>query len=208
LARAVPVLLVAGVSLALGRGDQMAGLGMLGMGLVALGCLILPMPSFRSFQLKQYLTPCCLLALLAAVGTTGYTVIDDLALHQLRSPAGWGLSSVMTAYLYLPLQTGMTSLVLAVYCLLSPGERGRLGELRKGNWRSAALTGIIMMSNYGLVLTAMAFAADVSYISAFRQLSIPIGATLGVVVQGEPRHAPKVAGILVVLLGQILVAVG
>jgi uncharacterized membrane protein len=51
----------------------------------------------------------------------------------------------------------------------------------------------------------MAYASNVSYIVAFRQLSIPLGALLGVWVQKEPAGLPKLLGVGVVFGGLILV---
>jgi uncharacterized membrane protein len=64
------------------------------------------------------------------------------------------------------------------------------------------------MSTYGLVLAAMAYVSDVSYVAAFRQLSIPIGAVLGLTLQQEPRYQPKIIGIGVVSVGLVLVGIG
>jgi uncharacterized membrane protein len=43
---------------------------------------------------------------------------------------------------------------------------------------------------------------------AFRQMSIPIGVLLGLVVLKEPFDPPKVAGVLTVTAGLVLVAAG
>jgi uncharacterized membrane protein len=77
----------------------------------------------------------------------------------------------------------------------------------KGFWRTA-LTGVTIFFTYTLVLFAMYLARDVSYIVAFRQLSVPIGAALGVLVLREPLHRPKIIGIAVVTVGLLLVALG
>jgi uncharacterized membrane protein len=73
---------------------------------------------------------------------------------------------------------------------------------------SAALTGLIIMSTYGLVLASMAHVANVSYVAAFRQLSIPIGAFFGITLLKEPRPTPKLLGILIISSGLILVGFG
>ena len=64
------------------------------------------------------------------------------------------------------------------------------------------------MATYGLVLASMAYVTNVSYVAAFRQLSIPIGAVLGLTIQREPRYLPKIIGIVIVSVGLILVGVG
>jgi drug/metabolite transporter (DMT)-like permease len=55
---------------------------------------------------------------------------------------------------------------------------------------------------------AMAYVSNVSYVSAFRQLSIPIGAALGILVRKEAASPPKLAGIALVVLGLTLTALG
>jgi uncharacterized membrane protein len=56
-----------------------------------------------------------------------------------------------------------------------------------------------------LVLVAMAYVTNISYLAAFRELSIPIGAFLGITLQKEPAFKPKMLGIGLVLAGLILV---
>ncbi|MFZ2095115.1 MAG: hypothetical protein WAV05_00625 [Anaerolineales bacterium] len=46
----------------------------------------------------------------------------------------------------------------------------------------AFITGLLIIGSYDLVLAAMEYADNVSYIAAFRQLSIPIGAILGILI--------------------------
>jgi uncharacterized membrane protein len=64
------------------------------------------------------------------------------------------------------------------------------------------------MSTYGLVLASMTYVTDVSYVAAFRQLSIPIGALFGIVLLKEQCPAPKLLGILIISIGLILVGIG
>jgi len=51
----------------------------------------------------------------------------------------------------------------------------------------------------------MTYASNVSYIAAFRQLSIPLGALLGILVQKEPSYAVKLASIGIIFAGLILI---
>ena len=213
LVRALPVLLVAGVSWSLGRGDQISNLGFLGMLLVAAGCFVLPMRSF-SFQRSQPRArhflghPALFLAFLAAVGTTGYTILDDHALSILRQLPGPAQSGVQITLLYTFLEGISISAWLAVLVLLIPSERREINSLLQRSWRNAALAGIFMLLAYGLVLIAMAFVRDVSYVSAFRQTSIPIGALLGLLVEKEKAYPPKLVGIISISFGLALVALG
>ena len=208
LARALPVLFVAVISLLLGNGGQIGGIGLLGMVLITAGCIILPLPHFQKLRLHNYQDTVILMALVAAVGTTGYTLIDDQALRQMRAVIP--LDNSQITLLFIALQTSSTALMLGLATLFSPGERRQLRQISQN--RSLAftslLTGVVIMATYGLVLAAMAYVTNVSYVAAFRQLSIPIGAVLGLTLQHEPRYLPKLAGIVVVSLGLVLVGLG
>jgi drug/metabolite transporter (DMT)-like permease len=206
LARALPALLIAVITAAFGIGKPISGLGLAGILMVGIGCLMVPVQSLRSLRLENYLNTCCLWALVAAVGTTGYTLIDSQALACLRSSPGIGLSNAQIAFLFLALDTALTSLLLAVYTLSRAPERARLRGTWLQNRRKAALAGLIIAGTYGLVLAAMAYATNVSYIAAFRNLGIALGALLGIFVQGEPSYPPKLLGIAILLAGLVCIA--
>ena len=210
LARALPVLLVTAVSFLLGNGSAISQMSLIGMILITAGCIILPLPHFKKVPLREYLDVVYLMALLAAVGTTGYTMLDDQALRQLRSIVNLPLTNSEITLLFIPLQTGSTAVMLGLATLLYPTERRQLRAILKNRPLiiSAILTGIAIMSTYGLVLASMAYVSDVSYVAAFRQLSIPIGAVLGLTLQQEPRYWPKIIGIGIVSLGLVLVGLG
>ena len=64
----------------------------------------------------------------------------------------------------------------------------------------------MMTGAYGLVLLAMAFVTNVSYVSAFRQISLPIGVFLGMIVHHEPRYLPRLTGLAIILAGLVFIA--
>ena len=203
--RALPVLLIAGISFALGRGDQITPMGLVGIITVAAGCLLLPIKSFHDIHPRDYLALCCLLALVAALGTTGYTMLDDQALRQLRWGLPW-LSKPHITLFYVALQTTSTSIWVFLFMLLLPDERQRFRTVwQNGRWQAMG-TGWIITGAYGLVLASMAYVTNVSYVAAFRQMSIPLGALLGIIMLKEPRYPPKLIGVGVVAAGLMLVA--
>ncbi len=208
LARAVPVVLVALLNLAAGKGNQIGLVGLAGMALITAGCLMLPLPRFGQFRLTDYFSAVCLFALLAAVGTTGYTLIDDEALRRLREFAEMGISSTEIALLYIALEAISIVLISGIYALLDGRERRLLGEIWRNNRVYAGTTGLIIAATYGLVLIAMGHVSNVSYVAAFRQFSIPLGAILGMTLQKEPRYRPKLIGIGIVFAGLIMVGLG
>lgn len=209
LARALPVLLIATISLMIGRSAEIGRLGLVGMALITIGCIILPLPHFRNMRPRAYLNIVTVMALIAAAGTTGYTLIDDQALRQLRDTSAIRLSKSEITLLFISLQTASTALMLGIGTLIYRPERQQLkGLLNNRSLITAGLvTGIVITATYGLVLASMAYVTNVSYVAAFRQLSIPIGAVLGLTIQREPRYRPKIAGIVIVSIGLILVGV-
>lgn len=210
LARALPVLAVAGISILLGKGGEIGRLSLLGMVLISAGCIILPLPHFRRLRLRDYADGVYLMAIVAAVGTTAYTLIDDSALRQLRTTAGIPLNTTWITLLFITLQVLSTAVMMGLATLLNPTERQRLAAMihNRPLFLSGLLTGVVMMTTYGLVLASMAYVRNVSYVAAFRQLSIPIGAVLGMTLQKEARHRPKVMGIVIISMGLILVGIG
>ena len=204
LVRALPVLLIALVSLGLGKTFSLQGA--LGILAVAGGCLLVPLSSFQAFNRQTYLTAGSGLALLAALGTTGYTLIDNQALAILRSQPGFELGSTGITLLFLALENLVTALLLGAYVGLAASERRRLAATWRTNGWWAPGMGALITGAYGLVLAAMAFTANVSYIAAFRQLSIPLGAFLGFVIQKEPATPPRLIGIGILSFGLVLVA--
>jgi drug/metabolite transporter (DMT)-like permease len=210
LARALPVLAVAAISIVIGKGAQIGGIGLLGMVLITLGCIILPLPRFRGLRLGDYTSTVYLMAVVAAMGTTAYTLIDDATLRQLRAVDELPLSTTNITLLFIALQALSTTIMLGLVSLARPSERRRLAALAGDRRRLALgmLTGVFIMATYGLVLAAMAYVRNVSYVAAFRQLSIPIGAVLGLTLQHEPRYRPKLLGIAVISVGLVLVGIG
>lgn len=208
LARSLPVVFVALVSVALGRGGQIAPLAYPGFVLVTAGCILLPLPKFSDLRLRHYRHRWVAFALLAAVCITGYTLLDDQSLRMLRSLPETSLTPLGWALLFGELEAISIALFMTVILLGWGPERRALLQARGPEWRTAAGMGVIILATYGLVLTAMAYVSNVSYISAFRQLSIPIGAALGIVVRKEAATPPKLAGIALVVAGLALAAVG
>lgn len=208
LARSLPVVFVALVSVLLGRGGQIAPLAYLGFAFVTAGCILLPQPRFSDLHPRHYRHRWVLFALLAAACITGYTLLDDQSLRMLRSLPGTPLSPFGWALLFGELEAVSIAVFMSAFLLSWGPERRVLLQARGPEWRTAALMGTIILLTYGLVLTSMAYVSNVSYVSAFRQLSIPIGAALGIVFRKESAAPPKLAGIGLVVTGLILAAAG
>ncbi|NLF01514.1 MAG: multidrug DMT transporter permease, partial [Anaerolineales bacterium] len=208
LARAVPVVLVAAVSLALGQRDQFTLQALAGMALVVAGSLLLPRQRFGVFRARDYVQLSTALALLAALGTAGYSLVDDHALRLLRESSSLKVGVVALTLLYALLEGVSTSLWLGCAVLARREERAALRRVLRQPLGRPWLAGLGIHLAYTLVLVAMAYVTNVSYVVAFRQLSIPVGAALGVAALGEPAHRPKLVGVALMFVGLVLVATG
>ncbi|HNT77827.1 MAG TPA: multidrug DMT transporter permease [Anaerolineae bacterium] len=205
LARATPVVWVALVNLALGADLRLLALG--GMGLIVIGSLILPLPRLSDFRPRNYAQATTRLALVAALGTTGYSLCDSHALALLRNAPGMNISSTLLTMQYAFLEGMMSSAWLALWVLARAEERAHWRNIVRVHRGRAALAGAGIHIGYTLVLIAMAFAANVSYVVAFRQISIPLGALVGVLALKEPSPRPKLIGVALMSAGLVLVAV-
>lgn len=203
IARALPVVLVPLVSIALLGSrvlDRWDGLGMV---LVVVGALCLPLSHPEARRLSTYLTPAMGFALLAAAGTVGYSLIDKQALGLMQ---GAGHSELTAGAVFMVLQALMTLIWAVPLLAMLPAERRRLPALRQQGLAMLVATGLMMTCTYGLVLIALALTDEVSYVVALRQLSIPVGVLMGVLWLKEPASRAKAIGTLVMLAGLVLVA--
>ncbi len=207
-ARSSPVIVVTFVTLVLGEGHLIGRWAIVGILLVVGGCFLLPLKNFRDRGWRHYPTLCYLLALLAALGTAGYTIVDDRALAILRSLPGQAFTPAQAAISYLLFLSVSATLWLGLIVLLAPGQRRLLKKTAVSSRKPAALTGLGIHFTYGLVLTSMAYVTNVSYVAAFRQLSVVIGAILGFTILKEPAYPPKLLGVIIIFAGLVMVALG
>ncbi|MCO1333196.1 EamA family transporter [Microbulbifer sp. OS29] len=202
IARALPVLLVALATVLLGQSLPL--LAWLGMLLVTIGCLLVPLVYFRECHWRAYWRADCAWALVAAIGTVGYSLADKGALLYLGSAVGKAVSPMVMVYSYLGMQFLACGLWLLLGCFGQSGTAQLIQSLK--DLKVVALTGAMMGATYGLVLLAMTMTENVSYVVALRQLSIPLGVGLAIWLLNEPAHRPQLLGVGLVCAGLIAVS--
>jgi len=207
LARSVPVALVACISVLLGRRAQLSLVALAGIGLIIAGGFVLPLRRF-SVQWSDYRQVATAFALLAAVGTAGYSLVDDHALRLLRAVPGLPVSPVAATLLYAFFEGLSSAVWLTLWIAWRSVRRAEVWDVARFHLGRAWLAGFFIYLGYTLVLVAMGFAANVSYVVAFRQISIPLGALVGVFALKEPRYRPKFAGVLIMFAGLVFVGIG
>jgi len=208
LIRSLPVIFVFLATLILGKGHQVSGLLITGIILIAAGCMALPMKSFGDFHLKSYQNLCCFLALLSALAVAGYTMVDDEALRQLRQIVGIPFSPIEGTLVYMVLEGISCSAWQAIFVLCNTREKSNIRAVFKTGKTAAAITGIGIYLTWGLVLASLNYVENVSYVAAFRQLSIPLGAIFGMTLLKEPRYLPKKIGIAAIFTGLVFAGIG
>lgn len=203
--RALPVLLVAAVTRLLGLGTAPGSIALTGMGILFFGCLLLPQKQLRDLRPSVYCNQAIVFILLIAAGTTGYTICDSVAMEILRSYAGRSDWKLTFSYLFC-VEFGIV-LALSGFVLLLPAERKEFKRLFLQT-PAPMLTGICSTTAYALILAAMQFVTSVTYIQAFRQLSLPIGVLAGIFLLHERCPLPKIAGVILIVAGLLLVPFG
>ena len=208
IARSSPVIVVTIVTVILGRGDQVSALCVVGIILVAGGCLLIPVQRFSDLRQVNYLNTTCALALLAACGTSGYSILDDEALRLLRNAPGVSGNIMQITLQYVCMEALAASVWLMLFIMVRREGRASLRRVMCTGKRHAVTAGIAIYLTYAMVLVSLAFVQNVSYVVGFRQLSIPLGAAFGILVLKEKPHRPKLVGVTVMFAGLVMVALG
>jgi len=202
LGRALPVLMVAAVTLIFGLGKTPSGIALCGMLVIFFGCILLPLKHRQDFRWKTYCSKTSFFLLMIASGTTGYTILDSQAERLLRSIGGVSPLMKTLVYIYM-IETGM-AVLLFFYVLPNRTERAELKRLLRSPY--PYLTGLCSSCAYVLILLAMGYVSNVSYIQAFRQMSLPLGVFAGIFFLKESPAPLKLAGVALIVLGLIMAA--
>lgn len=204
LMRALPVLLTALITNIFGFGKPLTPVVSAGVVIIFTGCILMPFPSLRNFSFSAYTGKGMFGILLAAVSTTGYTIIDSYGVSGIMNFAPQ-VNRICTAGAYSCLRDFVIFFSLFVVSLLKYGRKKHFSIaifLQPQSYLAGFFAGLA----YILVLIAMDHVVNVSYIQAFRQLSLPIGLLLGIFILKERVTFQKIAGLVLILIGLLVVA--
>jgi drug/metabolite transporter (DMT)-like permease len=193
-ARSAPLFVA--VASALFLNEPLTTVGLAGIMLVLAGVYVLHLKSLKLSSLLEPLHsfkgPAFGFALIAAIGTTVYSLSDDVA-----------VSRVNPILYDLWLEVAIT-LVLFPIVLRSKGW-GNIRDEWGNSWTRITGAGALMRGGYLLVLVAMTL-APVGYLLAFRQISVVIGALLGLIFLKEGYSAPRILGSAAIFAGVYVIA--
>jgi len=194
-ARALPVIFVALADTLRGRHLTVAGWA--GVLLVATGVVFVPLHSFQDISLKRYFNRAILWMLLAAMGTIGYTLLDKYAAETVQSSPA---TAARYGYFYFAVS-------IVPYLVLMKYFKGKEERNKPTTWKLVIPAAILSFSAYWLILWAYQLIPNASYIVAFRQISIVIGAALAFWIFKERGLSVRLTGAVFISTGLILIAV-
>lgn len=196
-ARSLPVIFVAFIDVL--RGRFLTPIGWVGILLVAGGCTLVPLRTFKEFAFKKYFNRSSLWMLLAALGTVGYTLLDKIAAEVVQQgPA----TAARYGYMYFAFSLIPYLVLIKLFKSGSPQT-----DVKSMGWKLAIPAAILSFAAYWLVLWAYQLSPFASYIVAFRQFSIVIGAILAFVIYKEEGVAIRMIGASLITTGLILIGV-
>ena len=199
--RALPVILIAAVTTIFKLGRSLDCFDYIGMMLITGGCLLMPLKSLKDFSLKAYFSTVIGFIFMGAVGTTLYTIFDSSAIQIIRQASGRISVADTLGYLFL-IETSMAWFQLGIAFFSKEEKKIFAGLLKKPLY--PVIAGVCSSSAYGLILFAMGYVTNVSYLQAFRQISLPLGFLAGVVILKEKIFLTKIAGVIIIVIGLLL----
>ncbi len=199
LARAIPVLLVPLLVLLVYGKTALELQDVVGMLLIIFGSMALPLTHWRNLHFRHYCTPAIGWVLMAASATTGYSLVDSIAIGMMVET---GIDSFTAGSSFVVLQAAATLLWMLPFVRLVMKE----SLWKVPNIGMTALAGSFIIGTYLLILISMSMVEEVSYVVALRQVSIPLGVAIGFIWLREPVSMPRLQGLLLMLTGLVMVS--
>jgi len=188
-ARSSPVFVALAAFLLLG--EEINSTGIVGILVIFVGVYILHLRGLTrqdlAAPLKYLRTGSSRYALLAALGTTIYSISDKLGVT--------AVNPLLYSFWLGFFVTGMLTVTIIHRKGLKP-----IKEELAANLSRITVAGILMRGGYMMVLYAMSL-AQVSYILALRQISVVLGALMGVLFLGEKYGRVRIIGSVIIFIG-------
>ena len=200
--RAIPVLLVPLICSPLGIGETLSFEAAAGMFLIGAGCIIMPVKEFSTWHIRDYRNPALWWVLPGALGTVGYTIIDSEAIKLLNVDAfSVSVNIIYSVLINISILPWLTMIIILFFDWKS------IEDYRGRNIFRPLLASVACCLSYALILASMKYVTNVSYVAGFRQLSIPLGVIMGIVIFKEKIFLPRIIACMIIVTGLILTAV-
>jgi uncharacterized membrane protein len=195
-----PLFIVGWAGIFLGERPSTAGMG--GVLLIVLGLYLINLPSLRLWKkpLTTFKEPAAIWALLTGLLISIYMTVDKVGVEHVRPES------------YVELVLAVSGVALAAQWLHGSRRQALLAEVRAGKGHSARRAGACIvlgaafgMAGYLLVLLALRL-SPVGYIGAVREVSVVIGAWMGVRFFRERSGPVRIVASTLVVLGILIIA--
>lgn len=188
---------------ALFLGERPASLGLLGILSIVAGLYLINLPSLADWKkpLLGFRTSASRWALLTGLLISIYSALDKKG------------SSYFDPVVYLYLVLAIAWIALTPQWLIAGRRVALLDELRPGaSTRSSRAVAIVAAAVLGLIAYLLVLLAlrisPVSYVSPVREISVVIGAWIGVKLMGESGGMLRLSASILVVVGILLIALG
>ena len=208
MARALPVFFTMIATMLFRMGKTLSVLAIVGMLIIFVGCICM---SFTGGDDKLSLREKfmsmrkgLLGIMIAAVGTTGYTISDSIGIKNIMAFAE-GKNTFLVAASYSScreITATITLWIIVLLCYFRKWEKGNLRNLVKT--KHPYMAGFSAALAYLLVLVAMFYVTNVSFVQAFRQLSLPVSAALGFIFLKEKISALRLISLVMIMVGLVI----
>ena len=176
-------------------GEAPGPIASLGVAALVAGVLAMGASGFAHGRINR---PTILVALANSAVIAIYSVIDG----QGARLSGAGSAFAFAYNSWADALTGLSYLPIILFL------RGRaVVATFAQDWRRGLIGGLAAFFGYAIVVWAMT-RAPITAVAALRETSVLFAAIIGVAVLGEPFHAQRAIGVLVILAGVILLRVG
>jgi drug/metabolite transporter (DMT)-like permease len=167
------------------------------MFLVLTGCVVMPLESLRDFKPSYYWNYAMVWIMVTALGTVGYTAVDNAATELIPSGA-------LVAARYGIFEFALTALF---FWLILKGVRQPTGGPGAwSGWKWPAIGAIGFFGAYWLILWSYQISPQASYVVALRQFSIVIGVVMGAFLFREPAPGLRIGASLAIVAGIACIA--
>lgn len=197
-ARALPVIAIGVIDMFLNEPPK--PLGWLGMLLVVIGCVLVPLESWRAFHLHRYLNRASIWIGLTALGTVGYSLLDDRAASRMESLHIQGFEGGLrySAVFFMFAAVSLELLLRVTRTRPNPGPNPK--------WSHIAPAAILVYVAYALIVWVYQMVEQVSYVVAFRQFSIVIGVVAAFLLFHEAGRAIRIFASVLLTIGLMVIS--
>lgn len=208
MARALPVFFTLIITAVFGWGKSLTLLTWCGMLIIFFGCMLMTFSNHKramsASEKIAFVRKALPGILLAAIGTTGYTISDSFGINGMMKFAE-GTNKILAAGTYSCLREISATVMLSVFAgitALKPQGKENYVSLVKSYHPYVA--GVFAAGAYLLVLIAMSQVDNVSFVQAFRQLSLPVSALLGLFILKEKITVLRWVSLAMIMAGLII----